>query len=664
MRKMILGLALTLSVFMGLSFLNHIIVSAEPGDMSLEDYPFVQGENGFAGGKEWVGPATVTDSSWETLYMNFTSPVDLTSAQYLAIQFSADMGAPGLTIGVESSGTRYSTVSDGDEIFFMDEATGIIESLGTVLYSSINVPQGKVGLILVPMSALHYQFGDAGNTLSTINNVILTTNTLYNYNWSLSVNSVGFFDGEVEDSNTTFTEISLEYIANVGSYTSLNTIEVQAQTSLPDSITYPFRTGELAFENGRTWVGAPTASTEADWQTLFIEFDEFVDLSNASFLAIQFANTSGSPGLTFGIESTSGRYSVAGIVDGEPIYVIAEDGTISLATNTLYGAVTTSVVAGTLLIPMTSMGWQFNPNGDDLSSIGKLVVTTNRMYNYNYQVTFGEIGYYEGELTELSEITKLLDLSESKVNQFSLVGDITQEGSLINPIERFVYGDTYINITGTGRTADSFGVWSGGSFGTISMLEDSYGDQAMQLMASGTNPEGDTYTAIDISQGGFSWAGQEGVTFWARNDSDGEISFNLEIDNKIVETEVSDRFNIAQGHRYYLYDINTDKTYIYMTKPTVNLPVGFEGWVRIPFSAFTRASWSNNGVTDQQFMSEGTIISYLAVTIHSGNYINMAFSINKIGSYSTIPGYISPFIPASESNKSILDLMELQEEDN
>jgi hypothetical protein len=174
-------------------------------------------------------------------------------------------------------------------------------------------------------------------------------------------------------------------------------------------------------------------------------------------------------------------------------------------------------------------------------------------------------------------------------------------------------------------------------------------------MATGSNPTGDAYTAITIAAGATGWDGRKGVTFWARNDSDGEVSFNLEVDCRIVSSGVSDRFNIKQGHRFWLYDVNTELTSVYMTKPTATLPVGFEGWVRIPYSAFFRADWSNNGVTKEVFMSEGTTVSYLAITIHSSSYLNMPFSINKFGAYSTTPTWSSPFVTGT----SIPELMDL-----
>ena len=645
-------------------FYNAIPADSTMETINVNHYPFTTDLEAFNGGQTWTGPTAASSvDTWETLFINFDGTVDLSGASYLAIQYRADLGAPGFTWGVESGDARYSTQTDSDPIYFMDQDTGDFSEITSVLYSAVNIPEESVGVLLIPISSLNYQWGDTNNTLATAKNVLLTTNTLYNYNWEVSINKVGYYTGDIGVEGTTFTEINVDYFYNGGPNCTMTPIMYQ-EWQMPESDAYQFRTGELAFLNGQTWVSPATVSDVDDWQTLTVSFDNAtVDLTNATYLAIQFENTSGSPGLTFGLTSGDGRYSVSGVADGSAIYYMAEDGTISLASTTLYGAVTTSVARGTLLIPMSAMGWQWNPNSDTLETVSNLIITTNRKYNYNFQVTVGEIGFYTGEIGEDgTTFTKLLDLSTDKADKFVLSGDVTNDSTLINPIERRDYGDVTVDVTGTGKNPDNFAIWTGGSYGSVTMTTDSYGDVAMQLQATGSNPLGDAYTAIDLSQGGFSWAGAEGVTFWARNDSDAEISFNLEVDCKIVSSGLSDRFNIQQGNRYYLYDVNTDKTYIYMTKPTVNLPVGFEGWVRVPFEAFSRADWSNNGVTEQDFMKDGTIVSYLAVTIHSPSFTNMPFSLNKIGAYSTVPEMITPYVPATTERKSILDLMEIEGE--
>ncbi len=647
-------------------FFNAIPADTTTEVVSVNNYPLSTDDKAFNGGYTWSGPETVSaGDTWEALFVNFTSPVDLTQAAYLAVQYRADKGTPGLTFGVENNGTRYATLVDGQTLDFMDAATGIVETLPPILYSAQNIAQGMTGLLLIPIDRLVYQFGDAEHTLEAAKNFLITTNSLYNFDFSVSIGSIGYYDGDPMDSQSSYVPIPIESFYNAGPRATMELIDVQ-DWMIAEETVYPFRTGEQAYANGKIWVSPATGSSVDDIQTLSITFDlPAVDMTDATYLAIQMGNTLGSPGLTYQLRSGNGIYSIQGIEDGSKVYHLKEDGTIATAGNVLYSAITSSISAGVLLIPMDAMDWVSNPDEDTLQTVSELIISTNRRYNYNFQFKIGEIGFYSGEIgTETEVFTKIFDLENAKPGSFSVSGSVTNDSSLIETSERTIYGDTTISVTATGKSPENFGIWTGGSYGLVTMTTDTYGDTAVTLKATGSNPTGDAYTAIDIaSTGGFSWAGGLGITFWARNDANGEISFNIEVDNKITETGVSDRFNIKQGHRYYLYDVNTDKTSIYMTKPTATLPVGFEGWVRIPFDAFFRADWSNNGVTKDQFMGEGTTVSYLAVTIHASTYLNMEFSLNKFGTYATDPSFISAFVQPSEDRQTIPALMDLQEEE-
>ena len=233
-------------------------------------------------------------------------------------------------------------------------------------------------------------------------------------------------------------------------------------------------------------------------------------------------------------------------------------------------------------------------------------------------------------------------------------------------IERTVYGDTVINYTATGKTNNSLGVCDGGAAGEQTMTKDSYGDDALKLECTGARPGADAYTAFTLIDGAnIDWAGKKGVSLWARNDSDTEVSFNLEFDVISTKTNVRARFNVTGGNRFWLYDVNTGKQTIYMTRPCITLPVGFEGWVRIPFTAFAQAPWSmtdpNYGTFPiEYFMTEGCYVPYVGLTIYSGNYTNKPFAVNNLGSYTVEPSFVSALVPASDVRKDIKTLMGLE----
>ena len=100
-----------------------------------------------------------------------------------------------------------------------------------------------------------------------------------------------------------------------------------------------------------------------------------------------------------------------------------------------------------------------------------------------------------------------------------------------------------------------------------------------------------------------------------------------------------------------------------MTRPEVTLPVGFEGWIRVPFEAFLQAEWSlvdpNHKVIPRNyFMAEGSVVGYLAITIDSRAYAGKTFAVNKIGSYTTTPVLTTAII--LDDSKSIKKLMGLE----
>ncbi len=438
---------------------------------------------------------------------------------------------------------------------------------------------------------------------------------------------------------------------------------------------YPFRTGFKAFNGGVRWSGTTKGDWLDNWQTVFLQFDAPVDLSQATYFVVQYKALSGAPGLTYGLESGSGRYSIGAGMDGKPIYFMNEDGLISKNGNILWGA--SNVVAGTtgaLLIPMSSMAWQWGGESNDLTTVKNFLMTTNSVYNWAFDVVIGEVGYYTGDPANGGQFHKLLDLSGgTKEAMFSVTSDNADNRGTKSVYTEDItdYGDTHIDILATGKLDNSLPVYINGALGTQTMTKDSYGDDAFQLVTPGPR-EGatDPYAAFTIIDGAhFQWTGQKGMTFWARNDSDKEISFNLEFDmnhNDFTNTAGGHnaRFNIRQGHRFWLYDVNTGEQQIYMTRPCITLPAGFEGWVRIPFTAYDQAEWSAaaQGTFNRElFAAEGSWVQYVCITVNSQDYANKAFSIGKIGTYSTTPYLVSSWFAGDDTHKTIPELMELEE---
>ena len=456
--------------------------------------------------------------------------------------------------------------------------------------------------------------------------------------------------------------------------------EMEAPVVIPETHTYPFAKGENAFQNAVIWAGTATGDANDNWQTFKLNFDSVADLSDATWLVVQYKALGGTPGITYGIQKGDARYSIVGH-DGTKTYMIAEDGKVSQASAYQFDA---SNVGGTgaLLINLKEMGWQFGDEADrDLSKMESLILATNSKYNWNFEIAIGEVGYYTGTIGKDAEYHVLVDTSAgNKLNNASATSDNADNRGTVRAVkvDRTQYGSVLLNWLATGKTGASFQIWDGGSFGTATMVQDSYGDDAVQLTATGANPNGDQYVATTIGDGlRWEWGGSKGVTLWARNDSTAEISFNLEID--ICNNEYTNnhkghnaRFNVKQGHRFILFDVNTGKQTIYMTRPCVTLPVGFEGWVFVPFTAFSQADWSVSDqgamaaslfLDDENRFNASSWVSYVATTVHAPSYQGQAFSLNKIGSYTVTPSFVSDLIQESDTIKSVPTLMELPKEE-
>ena len=595
-------------------------------------YPFSTGKKAFKNAATFTAPSQqgTGGGAWAFAQVSFDgATADMTNAKYVGVQMSLS-GAPGLTVGFLQGGNRWSIPQSGESKVYFQKEDGTI-------------------------TELKIQYGA----------IAFTANTLYNYNYSVTVGEIGMYAGEPD--TTAMTKLvdlsggerakSKYYVADGMSLTMPSDVPVAA----PEFASYPLRTGDDAYKNVAVWGGFTPDSTKDNQQTLSVDLGT-ADFSSAEYLVVQYF-CAGAPGLQYKLKAGNNYYSVAG-KEGKPVYFQQEGSAASVkACDITYAHVNNAIVGklGALVIPMDSMAWE--SAAGDLSAVDSLIVTTNAKYNGNFNLIVGEIGYYSEDDT----FTKVLDLSSRQDDKFSATSALEENrGSVeFKRGKRDMMGDATIDYTGKGVTNVEFnetsgsvaGIWNGGSFGRREAATDSYGKPAVKFTTLGANPAGDAYTAFDLAAaGGFSWAGMKGVSFWARNDSDTEIAFNIEVDCKL-SSGLSDRFNIKQGNRFWLYDVNTGKTSIYMTRPTATLPAGFEGWVRIPFTAFARADWSTNGVTKDQFMSEGSMVGYLAITVHSENYKNKSFTVNNFGGYQTTPRFSSAFV--SSNGKSIAELMEL-----
>lgn len=608
---------------------------------------------------------TKTDGDyWEFIEVKFAAAADFNTDDYLAVQMSVQNYCA-FTLGVIENNDRYSTMTAEKPVYFISES-GTVTEKAVSGACDVAFPNNDTGMLLVPMSSLTWQWNNNNSDLKGVGSFYLTANSKYIWGYSVTIGNVGVYRGDPSLATTeyetlldvTTTEKKTAYYCDSQNVDAARfPSEADQPAEVAPAFEYPFRTDDEAFVNGAYWYGPASGDSAVNWQTLSVKFDTAtVDMTNAKHLIIEYYAKAGNPGMTFGLNSKGARYATC--VDGNSIWGLkAGETTSTKIYSVLYSAVNAGAgFKGAVVIPMENMAWQSGNTTDrSLATIDTLTITTNSQYNWAYEIVVGEVGY----ISEAGDYVSMLDLAEENSNgkygKYSISSDLENKGALEYwSAARKMQGDATVDFTAKNRTAESFDVWTGGSYGKAEIVKDSYGDDAVRLTATGSNPTGDAYTAITLAgAGGFSWAGMTGLSCWAKNDSDTEVSFNFEVDCR-DKNGVSDRFNIKQGNRFYLYDINTGKTTVYMTRPCATLPVGFEGWIYIPFTAFARADWSTNGVTE--FMGEGSMVSYLAITIHAGTYLDKSFSVNKIGAYTKTPSFRSAYVNSGDSMADLLGL--------
>ncbi len=135
------------------------------------------------------------------------------------------------------------------------------------------------------------------------------------------------------------------------------------------------------------------------WDFAQIRFDKKVNLYQKDYLAVHVQMPTGSAKLTLGVLNGD-RYSTAASGSaGKPVYFWTSGNTPYAQELTISdGAVTLSSASneGVLLIPMSSLGWQFGTTNNGLKDVSEFFFTTNNYFSYNYSIKIGEIGLYRG----------------------------------------------------------------------------------------------------------------------------------------------------------------------------------------------------------------------------------------------------------------------------
>ena len=127
----------------------------------------------------------------------------------------------------------------------------------------------------------------------------------------------------------------------------------------------------------------------------------------------------------------------------------------------------------------------------------------------------------------------------------------------------------------------------------------------------------------------------KGLTFYAKNLSAKEIGVTLQFDEKIPGKTYTERWCIV-GYPaiYYAWDVNTDAEYMFYSKSDqVQIPVGFEGYIRVPFESYSVPDWNKGQEGVDEVLDLDNFTGDFFFTSDNTRYEDLEFFIKNIGMY-------------------------------
>ncbi len=314
-----------------------------------------------------------------------------------------------------------------------------------------------------------------------------------------------------------------------------------------------------------------------------------------------------------------------------------------------------------VIIPEMLDGYMIMPTSvfqgsADLSKIVALNVNIAVFYDYGFNVAFGD-AFKLG--SETAKLTQILDVDKLNDNQFtttySLAG-LTKYGI----IDRYVIdrpsswiGDVKIidslnyeddaklkaNVTyDIGDNACTYNKQDDGVFVHIGPYETghAYGSyMCLGMFDKGVTTDRKVMTRTVNGQKEYA----KGITMYLKNLSRREIGINLQFDEtSTTSAGTSAERWIVKGYPaiYYAYDVVKDENYSFFAKSDqIQIPVGFEGYVRIPFESYQVPDWCHGdafkGTDDVLNLDNFTGNFFL--TSDNTRYEDLEFFIKNVGVY-------------------------------
>ena len=421
----------------------------------------------------------------------------------------------------------------------------------------------------------------------------------------------------------------------------------------PDPITffdYTQITYTLGIDNG-VQVSAKKNDDNTVFSTGSMNFASNLDLSAGEAVAISFkANGTYAFGLEFYDKDNNAlMMPAAGDAATKPIYFIA-NGTATAINhttgdpNTIHG----QNGEGTMVIEKAFLA-QKSGTEFDWAHVASIKIRIHTFYDHGIIDVFGDIGTVDQATltyTCVFDVSELLNWSTYfhaddeyvVVKKYSIpkasewVGDVKM-------IDRMNYRDDEEMNAAISYDNDnnpcSYHRQDDGLFVHLGPYEaegHAYGSYAcLPMFDKGvTTDRNQAYKMVDEEK-----VYGKGLTFFAKNLSNKEIGVTLQFDEKIPGKNYTERWCIT-GYPalYYAWDVKTNAEYmLYSKSDQVQIPVGFEGYIRVPFASYSVPEWNKGQEGVDEVLDLDNFSGDFFFTADNTRYEDLEFFMKDIGMY-------------------------------
>lgn len=308
---------------------------------------------------------------------------------------------------------------------------------------------------------------------------------------------------------------------------------------------------------------------------------------------------------------------------------------------------TPSSFDGNFVVPVTSLLDYANL---DLENISHFEIRVAAFYDDPFNKTFGDVAFIKKD----ASYNKVLDCKNLNDEGFKDAYSII-EGEEYSFIKRFIpqtpcdwQGDVKIlnslkyendeelkkEVTwNEGDNACSYSVLDDGMKVDIGPYETGHAYGSYMALKFGNNKVHNDYSFV--KNDGEKTTNALGISMYVKNLSRREIGINLQFDE--LTSTTPERWIVKQyPAMYFAYDVKKDADYIYYAKSDqIQIPVGFEGYIRVPFTSYSVPDWchGDNFTGTDDILNPANFSGEFFLTSDNIRYEDLSFFIKDVGCY-------------------------------